>query len=228
MNLKITQEQHNYLAQNYDYKEYLFGSQLHGIANKESDFDYVRVIPDDFYFEFGSLARFLPNIHSWQFDYGDTQYVWMTEKQFYHNLFSGDGNMIADIVLLSGEFNDSLFLCRTYKIIKAYIGVAKRDLRLHGKSDKKKFHALRSMYMAESLIGNHIPTVEAIQLLHKNYGGCYLPSLETLKNKEQTLRDKLNNMLNKGEIDLYPKFTEEASLVQLMSSSNNLKEFKYE
>lgn len=228
MNLKITQEQHNYLEQNYDYKEYLFGSQLHGIANKESDFDYVRVIPDDFYFEFGTLARFLPNIHSWQFDDEDTQYVWMTETQFYHNLFSGDGNMIADIVLLSGEFNDSLFLCRTYKIIKAYIGVAKRDLRLHGESDKKKFHALRSIYMAESLIGNHIPTVEAIQLLYKNYGGCYLPSLETLKDKEQTLREKINNMLNKGEIDLYPKFTEEASLAQLMSSSNNLKEFKYE
>lgn len=228
MNLKITREQHNYLEQIYDYKEYLFGSQLHGIANKESDFDYIRVIEDDFYFEFGTLAKFLPNIHSFQFDSDDTQYVWMTETQFYHNLFSGDGNMVADVVLLSGEFNDSLFLCRTYKIIKAYIGVAKRDLKLHGNSDKKKFHALRSMYMAESLIDNHIPTVDGIQLLYKNYGGCYLPSLETLKDKEQTLREKLNTMLNKGEIDLYPKFQEEASLAQLMSSSNNLKEFKYE
>ena len=46
------------------------------------------------------------SIHSWQFDdeENNTQYVWLTERQFYQNLFSGDGNMIADVVLLSGDF----------------------------------------------------------------------------------------------------------------------------
>lgn len=227
MNVKITKEQHEYLCE-YKYKEYLFGSQLHGIANKDSDFDYVRVIPDNFYYRFDTLAVFLPNIHSWQYDgENNTQYVWMTETQFYRNLFSGDGNMIADVVLLSGEFNDSLFLCRTYKIIKGYIGVAKRDLKLHGNSDKKKFHALRSLYMAEALMDNHIPTVEAIQLLHRNYGGCYLPSKESLMDKEETLRNKLNEMLNKKEITMYPQFKESNSLVQVMTDTNNITEFKY-
>lgn len=227
MNIKITKEQHDYLS-TLSFKEYLFGSQLHGIANKDSDFDYVRVISDDFYLFFTSLAKYLPNIHSWQFDDVDTQYVWMTETQFWRGFFSGDGNNLADIVLLSGEFNDTLFLSKTYKICKAFIGVAKRDLKLHGNLDKKKFHALRSMYMAESLMDNHIPTVEGIQLLYANYGGCYLPSLEALKDKEQSLRERLNNMLNKGEIEMYPKFNEENKLVQIMMDCNNIKEFKYD
>jgi len=35
-------------------------------------------------------------------------------------------------------------------------------------------------------------------------------------------------MLNKGEIDLFPNFDEEDELVQLLASSNNIREFKYE
>ena len=227
MNIKITLEQHKYL-ETLSFKEYLFGSQLHGIASKTSDFDYVRVLEDEFYDRFNTLAVYLPNIHSWQYDGDGVQYIYMTESQFYRGLFSGDGNNLANIVLLSGEFDNPLFLCRTYKIIKGFIGVAKRDLKLHGNLDKKKFHALRSMYMAEKLINNELPTVEGIQLLHENYSGCYLPSKESLQNKEQELREQLNNMLNKGEIDLYPKFVEKDELVQIMTSSNNVKEFKYE
>lgn len=227
MNIKISKELHEQLCQ-LEYKEYLFGSQLHGIANENSDYDYIRVISDDFYSRFSSLARFLPNIHSWQFDGESVQYIWMTETQFWRGLFSGDGNNLSDVVLLSGKFENPMFLCKTYKIIKGFIGVAKRDLKLHGNNDKKKFHALRSMYMAEMLMDNKPPTVEGIKLLYKNYGECYLPSTEALKNKEVLLRERLNNMLNKGEIDLYPRFKEEDELVQILSHSNNIREFKYE
>lgn len=227
MNIKITKQQHEYLC-SLDYNQYLFGSQLHGIANENSDYDYVRVISDEFYNNFKTVARYLPNIHSWQYDDKGIQYVWMTQTQFWHNLFSGDGNLISDIVLLSGEFNDALSLCRTYKIIKGYIGVARRDLKLHGNSDKKKFHALRSMYMAEKLMKSELPTVEGIQLTYNNYSGHYLPSLEALKQREQSLRERLTDMLNRGELDLYPRCVEHNDLVQLLADSNNIKQFKYE
>lgn len=228
MNVKITKEQHEYLC-TIPYKEYTFGSHLHGIANRESDYDVIRVISDAFYDKFTTLAKYLPNIHSWQRDVNEKeQVIWMTDKQFYHNLFSGDGNMIADVVLLSGEFNDSKFLCRTYKIIKGYLGTGKRDLKLHGNSDKKKFHALRSFYMAETLMDGFIPEVEKIKLLYENYGGCYTPSKETLMDKESRLRIRLNDMLEKGEIDMYPNFKENNELVQVMINCNNIREFKYE
>lgn len=222
MNVKINKDEHNYLC-SLNYKEYIFGSQLHGIANENSDEDYIRVIDDSFYDNFKTLAKFLPNIHSWQFDDSGKQYVWMTEKQFYHNLFSGDGNMIADVVLLSGKFEDPLFLCRTYKIIKGYLGVAKRDLKLHGNIEKKRFHATRSIYMAHSLMINNLPSVEEIVSLKSQK----LKSREELFDMEDELRLWLNELLDKGKIDMYPKFNEENSLVKIMMNSNNLREFKY-
>jgi len=227
MNIKITKEQHDYLCE-YKFKEYLFGSQLHGIATKDSDEDYIRVIPDTFYYRFDTLAVYLPNIHSWQHDLNEKmQVIWMTETQFYRNLFSGDGNMIADVVLLSGEFENPLFLCRTYRIIKGFIGVAKRDLKLHGNDRKKKFHAIRSMMMAEKLMQNILPTIEDIQFYKQHYDSNPEPSKEQLEHKEQELRFKLNEMLNKGEVSMYPKFKEENPLVQIMCDTNNITEFKY-
>jgi len=231
MNIKITKEQHERLC-NLDYEEYLFGSQLHGIANENSDFDYVRVISDDFYGNFKSLAKFLPNIHSFQYtESKEKQYLWMTETQFYRGLFSGDGNLLADIILLNEthkEYKNRLHLCRCYRVIKGYIGVAKRDLRLHGDWNKKLFHALRSLYMAEKLIDNKLPTVDGIKILYKNYSESNLPSKNTLVEREKLLRERLNNMLNKNEITLFPIFDEADDLVNLMSRNNNTKEFRYE
>lgn len=225
MNIKITAEQHSELSL-IPYKEYLFGSRLHGINSNDSDYDYIRVIEDSFYDRFSTVAKFLPNIHSWQYDdkTNNSQYVWMTETQFYRNLFSGDGNMIADVVLLSGNFENPLFICRTYKIIKGYLGVAKRDLKLHGNNDKKRFHAYRSLYMARFLIHNSLPTVKDI----KNLKSKVTPSTEKLFEMEKQYRKLLNSLLNEGVLELYPNFVEKDPLVKTMLIANNTKEFKYE
>jgi len=224
MNIKISKEHHKKL-ESYGFIEYLFGSQLHGIATQKSDHDYVRVISDSFYEEFNTLAKFLPNIHSWQYDDKEKniQYVWMTESQFYRNLFSGDGNMIADIVLLSGKFKNPIHLCRTYKIIKGYLGVAKRDLRLHGSSEKKRFHAWRSLYTAKCLINNFLPSVKDIKKLKK----LPTPGKTLLSIREKELRDELSTMLHKNEIKLFPEFNEGNELAQIMIDGSNTKEFKY-
>lgn len=222
MNVKINKNEHEYLC-SLNYKEYLFGSQLHGIASANSDEDYIRVIDDSFYDNFTTLGKFLPNIHSWQYDDHNKQYVWMTERQFYYNLFSGDGNMIADVVLLSGEFEDALFLCRTYKIIKGYLGVAKRDLKLHGNVEKKRFHATRSLYMANKLMSNQSPSISDIVDLKNSK----LQTREELFEIENRLRVSLNLMLDSGKIDMVPKFIETNSLAQIMINCNNIREFKY-
>lgn len=222
MNVKINKDEHNYLC-SLNYKEYLFGSKLHGINSIDSDEDYIRVIDNSFYDNFSSLGKFLPNIHSWQYDDDNKQYVWMTERQFYHNLFSGDGNMIADVVLLSGEFENALFLCRTYKIIKGYLGVAKRDLKLHGHIEKKRFHAMRSLYMANKLMLNELPTTSDIVDLKNSK----LSTRDELFDIEDEFRISLNNMLNDGRIDMVPKFIETNPLAQIMINCNNIREFKY-
>lgn len=227
MNVKITKSLHEELCK-LDFEEYLFGSQLHGIANENSDCDYLRVISDSFYNRFKTFAKYLPNIHSFQYtESSEKQYLWMTESQFWRGLFSGDGNLIADIVLFSGRFESPLELCYSYKIIKGYLGVAKRDIKLHTDWKKKIFHSLRSIYMSEMLMKKRLPKVsDVVQLYKDNINN--LPDVALLRKKEAELRNKLNEMLNNGEIMLYPIFNEEDELANIINKSNNIKEFKYE
>lgn len=89
MNIKITKEQHERLSNQF-FNEYIFGSQLHGIASEDSDEDYIRVydFDDVFPLERYTLPYNLPNIHSFQYDdvENNKQYVWMSEEQFWRNL----------------------------------------------------------------------------------------------------------------------------------------------
>lgn len=191
MNFKITKESNDELSKIFT-KEYPFGSRLHGVATEESDYDYIRIIPESFYDRFTTKAKYLPNIHSFQYEdiENNTQYVYLTETQFYRNLFSGDGNMIADIVLLSNDFEDAMVLCRTYRIIKGFLGVAKRDLKLHGNIEKKRFQSSRCIYMARCLMYNIKPSVSDIVLMKE----MVIPTTEDLLAIEQDLRNELNDI----------------------------------
>lgn len=149
MNIKITKEQHLRLCE-LEFKEYIFGSHLHGTNNINSDKDILRVIKDNIIFNnSNTLGKYLPNVHIFQYDdiENNTQYVYMTEYQFWCNLFSGDGHIQADIILLTDYFENPLFLCRTYKIIKGYLGLVKRDLKYYGKNKKKQLHCIRGLYI---------------------------------------------------------------------------------
>lgn len=223
MNFKITKESNDELSKIFT-KEYPFGSRLHGVATEESDYDYIRIIPESFYDRFTTKAKYLPNIHSFQYEdiENNSQYVYLTETQFYRNLFSGDGNMIADIVLLSGEFEDAMVLCRTYRIIKGFLGVAKRDLKLHGNIEKKRFQSARCLYMARCLINNIQPKIEDIQMMKEHI----IPDVKDLSFIELELRNVLNAMYNNNLITGFPVFKEEDILVKIMTDANNMKEYR--
>lgn len=226
MNVKIKKEIFDFLLK-YEKERFLFGSRLHGVNSEDSDYDYLIMLDNLFYDNYTTKAIFLPNIHSFQFDdlENNTQYVLMTERQFYHNLFSGDGNMLADIVLFDDYFKDeSLFLCSGYKTIKGYLGVAKRDLKMHSNDSKKKFHAKRSLITAEALMNGKIIDREEYKYWFKAKEEL---NIEKLFNDEVRLRTKLNEMLDNQELDLYPKFIENNEAVRIMSDINNIREFKY-
>lgn len=150
MNIKISKEEHERLCK-VPYEEYLFGSRLFGTHTKESDYDYIRVYNYEDVFATKMIG--LPNIHSFQVDLEGVQYIWMTKEQFWGGLRSGDGTMQSDILMFGNHFNKdfALKICRSYNIVKAYLGVAKRDLKLH-KNEKKRFHAHRSIYIAQELM----------------------------------------------------------------------------
>jgi len=222
MNIKITRKQHTALCL-LEFDEYLFGSQLHGLATNESDIDIIRVLKHDIIIErCKTIGVYCPNIHTWQFDDTDSnhQYIWMTERQFYSNLLSGDGHILSDVVLLSGKFDNAMFLCRTYKNIKGYLGLVKRDLRYYDKNPSKQRHCIRGLYIAECLIENRLPNLSDI---------ANLTTIDrtNITIKLERLRTISNSMFESGQLTLYPTFIEDDDLISMVISSNNITEFQY-
>lgn len=230
MNIKINKQQHEWLESEFeDFSEYLFGSRLLGVNTEESDFDYLRLISDDFYYLADTPAKFLPNIHAFQYTEGkEAQYLWMTESQFWKNFFSGDGSVLTDIILFTENhpFGEPLNLCYTYKVIKGLLGVTKRDLKRHKDWKKRIAYSEKSLYMAECLMNKELPDLKTVQNIIINSENVKI--LDDLKARESKLRNKLNDMLNKNEITFYPRFKENIELFQLLAESNNIKEFRYE
>lgn len=222
MNIKITKEQHERLCK-VNYHEYLFGSRLFGTHREESDYDYMRIY--NYGDVFGNEFKGLPNIHSLQFDNpeNNSQYIWVTHEQFWGNLMSGDGTIHSDILMFSeNRTPNCLKLCRTFKIIRAYCGVAKRDLKLHN-SKNKLFHANRSLYIAECLIDNILPTKEKIQEI-----ALKLENKELLLQKEVRLRQKASEMYQNHLLHNYYIPDTEDDLLNVILQANNLREFRYE
>lgn len=227
MNIKITKEQHLRLCE-LEFKEYIFGSHLHRTNNINSDKDILRVIKDNIIFNnSNTLGKYLPNIHIFQYDdiENNTQYVWMTEYQFWYNLFSGDGHIISDIILLTDYFENPLFLCRTYKIIKGYLGLVKRDLKYYDKNKKKQLHCIRGLYIARCLINNIKPNIDNMNQLLSVFGETY--DREMIRRELSELKDVASKMYEYQELTNYPIFNEKDDLVSKVILANNIKEFTY-
>jgi hypothetical protein len=230
MNIKITKKQYDSIKEFVIYK-FIFGSHLHGTNNEESDRDVICII-DNIFDEFTpkTLGKYLPNQNTFQYDdlENNVQNIYMTETQFFNGLFSGDANIVADIVLLSPSFKieyeytneQLLFMCRTYKIIKSYLGMVKRDLKYFDKNPKKQKHCIRGLYMTECLINNILPNVIDIKK-------SKIISRIEITERWSELRDKSNKMFEKDELTLYPIFKESNEIMDLLVKSNNIKEFSY-
>lgn len=222
--MEITLSEHIRLCGS-DYKQYSFGSRLFGTHNINSDFDYLRIYKWDSVFVEPDQT-YLPNIHSFKYiDHeNNTEYIWINVKQFYSNLFIGDGTIYSDIVIFSGEwdFQNIIDLCRTYRIIKSYCGVAKRELRNKGdKVDKKIKLAHRSLIIAQLLIDNKMPTISDIQNI------AYDISFENLLKWESDLRIMATRLYESNELDNYPHYKSDDSLLQKMYTANNIRQFKF-
>lgn len=224
MNVKITKEEHERLQPAIIHK-WLFGSRLFGTHSEDSDFDYICIY--DYDWVYGEQTDyFLPNIHSFQYDdkENNTQYVYMTNKQFWVNLYSGDGTMQTDIVMFSGDWDESeiMTLCRTYKIIKAYCGMAKRDMTMHPNDPKKRFHAKRSVYIAQSLLDGQLPKLDIIQTFK---GGDFNPGDIIADSK--SIRAHASDGYQNKRLHNYSIPLTSDSLLNKMLATNNIREFKY-
>ena len=214
MNIKIDNDAFIYLNHRVNEK-YIFGSRMYGTASEDSDTDVLCIYtPPSAWLE----INYYPNNHMFQYDDigNNTQYIFTTIDQFWRNQTSGDSAINTEILLFTDMIadEDKLNYCRTYKVIKSFLGFAKRDM-----GDKNKnFHVNRCLYIAEELINNRLPELEHIKTLKGS---------EVNREKERELREKLNNMFNAGEIESYYIKPVRNELFKLLLNSNNIKEFKY-
>lgn len=220
MNIIISKAEHEWL-QSRLLQKYTIGSRLYGTEGVDSDTDYLCIYESDP----TELYSGLPNVH--QFLYRDTEHNtdwnYCSQVQFYKNLHSGEATIHADVLLFAGMVSDPLLQCRTYKIIKAYLGFARRDLKQYSRERPEKlFHASRSLYCAGALLNNSLPTVMGIQALAKQR-----PDPVLLVEKEQEYRARANELYEKGELEQYYIEKTGHPIWQKLLDSNNLREFRY-
>lgn len=223
MNIKINTAQARFILDGYALRTYTVGSHLYGVQGPASDVDYLVL-----YRSFHETADLhYPNYHQFQWD--DTehnaQYLFSSERQFWKNLYSGDSTINADVVLFAeGAYSEvqKLNITRTFNIIKAFLGFAKRDLKLLNKGKNKLFHINRGLYCAQCLLENRLPLLSAF--------GFTETSTQLLANREAELRARCNTLLETDELSLFPKVPVVKAgneLEALLIEANNTKEFRY-
>lgn len=224
MNIKIDNKDFNYILNNFNIKNrYVVGSRLYGTNKETSDTDIMIIYESNF-----KSDLYYPNYHQFQYDdvENNIQYILTSERQFFKNLFSGDSTINADIIMFYNDMleDSKLNVLRTFNIIKAYIGFAKRDIKKIDKGKNKLFHVQRGLYCAEELLNNRIPKISQMLKFDNN-------DINYLKEKENYLRDCCNKMFEKGELTMFPKepIVKNISPIELkMIEANNIKEFKYD
>jgi len=180
--------------------------------------------------------------HQFQWDdkENNTQYIFTTYHQFFRNILSGESTINVDYYLWDNRpgtdtFTERLNVLRTYNVIKAFLGYAKRDIKdlIQGKGKNKVFHIRRGLYCAECLMDGRLPDLEMIRILGALPDTFF--SREISIKAEMQLREKCNDMYNSGELTLYPKETpphpfhgKRKELLEALINSNNIKEFRYE
>lgn len=220
MNIIIDQEEHEFL-QSITLNRFLVGSRLYGTAREDSDTDYLCVYATSE----EELYAGLPTAHQFQYKdlEGNTDWNYCSELQFRKNLYSGESVIQADIVLFTSYSDKKLALCRTYKVIKAYLGFARRDLKEAGKGrEQKLWHAARSLYCAAELLEGWLPDLAGIQNL---YGRQH--DQQQLEEQEQHLRAIANRQYEQGTLQLYYIEACGHPLWQKLLNSNNTKAFRY-
>ena len=198
------------------------GSHMYNLNNEDSDTDYLTI-----YLESNEdLTSYLWEHHQLQYKENGVDYNYSSLKQFVRNILTGDATINFEC-LWSNEIKEKLpffyenrekFI--SFSVIKSYLGLAKRDYKMLGKSkeefNKKSTHFIRGVMFAEDLLEGNFNLTKGNELLKKVKNGKIFKSELIEINKEyfekmNTLRKKLNEKFEKKEIRRYsdPKFLRE-------------------
>jgi len=195
--------------QQHTIKSIEVGSVMYGIKSEISDTDYLCIYREDT----ENLKSFMYEHHQFQYKGTNTDYNFTNVQTFIRNILTGDSTINFEVLFsrsLIGTELEFLFIFRhnfiNYNIIKSYLGLAKRDLKMYlsGKDStpKKLSHFYRSVLFAEQLMGGELDLLKHRDFL---YGTKYKHENEKylldFKTKMIYLRDLNNKNLENNKIE---------------------------
>lgn len=195
------------------------GSHMYGLDNENSDTDYLNIYIEPPY----NRNSFMWEHHQLQYKEDCVDYNYTTLQNFIRNIITGDSTINFE-VLFSTELKNSnlhwLYRRRfdfvNYDIIKSYLGLAKRDLKMWrrdtrnrhtAETDKKLSHFIRGVTLAAELINCGDIKINCkhtdIELAKLNMLGSDEYKhiiIEDYESSMITLRGQLNELLESGKI----------------------------
>jgi len=215
------------------------GSVNYNLNTNKSDKDYLYIYQtsDE------ESNSFVKVHHQFQYKEDNIDHNFVSLHTFIGNLINGDSTINYEVIHNKVLINTDLeFLYqlrdsfRNYSIIRSYLGMARRDLKMIGNEledskNKKLIHAIRGYFFAKSIMENNFSLINydliniANDIRTRSFKQNYLITQEYNK-KISELRDELNlNIQNK--LLVLPKLIDpqnakllDSKIFNLMSSNN--------
>lgn len=163
MNIHIDKNLYNILSSSTIFK-CMIGSYMYGINDEYSDIDYLHIyVPT-----IAEQNSFTYTHHQYQYKEDNIDYIFVDIFSFIRNCLIGDSTINFEIIWLD-EMKTSnisfLYDMRekfiNYKILRSYLGLARRDLIMLSKEktirekNKKLIHIIRGYNFAYSIFNNN-------------------------------------------------------------------------
>jgi predicted nucleotidyltransferase len=196
------------------------GSSNYKLNTSNSDVDYLYIYPTTD----NELNSFVKVHHQFQYKEDNIDHNFVNLHTFIGNLINGDSTINYEVVNNKELINSNLeFLYkmkdsfRNYSIIRSYLGMARRDLKMIGNEleevkNKKLIHAIRGYFFAKSIMENNFNLINdeliliANDIRTRNFKQNW-SIVEEYNKKISSLREELNlNIQNKSLI--LPKLIE--------------------
>lgn len=164
MNIHITNKKEFQKLFNSTIFKIEIGSSMYGLTNDKSDKDLLCIYATSD----NELNSFHMSHHQLQYKENNIDYIFVNIHAFLRNCLSGDSTINLEVICsdkLKGtileELYDMRFSFYNYKILRSYLGLAKRDIKrididgndTHTKN-KKITHAYRGLCFAKKIIKN--------------------------------------------------------------------------
>jgi len=148
------------------------GSTVYSLNNKNSDIDYLSLFIEDE----NSLYSYLWEHHQLQYKDKNIDYNYTSLKNFIRNILTGDSTINFECLFTDTMKDNIPFLYENrykfinYKIIKSYLGLAKRDYKMLSKKLDKHFKHKLNEHEVKDLnrkIVHFLRGVMSVELLMK-------------------------------------------------------------